>query len=151
VIITDGIIEDEEPSMKYCMQLGKEIAAGKRKPLKLVLIGVGEEVDAGQLERFDDMFEGTDLEGKVDLWSHGIAASMKDEADIIAVLFGELMTEETIVAPSGSVLDGNGSEIASFSDGLPGKFDFKLPKGCKAFTVHTPRGDVTQDISEALP
>jgi hypothetical protein len=150
VIITDGIIEDEEECMKYCMKVGKELAAGKRKDLKLVLIGVGEEVDEGQLERFDDMFEGTELEDDVDIWSHGIAASMRDESDIIGVLFGELMTEELIVAPSGSILDDNDNEVKSFPDGLPGKFRFVLPKGCTSFTVHTPKVDVTQDISVAL-
>jgi len=75
---------------------------------------VGEEVDEGQLERFDDMFEGTDLEEDVDIWTHGIAASMQDESDILGVLFGELISEETMVADSGSVLDANGNEIKSF-------------------------------------
>ena len=146
----DGIIKDEEDCMKYCMKVEKELAAGKRKDLKLVLIGVGEEVDEGQLERFDDMFEGTDLEDDVDIWSHGIAAHMRDESDIIGVLFGELMTEELIVAPSGSIIDANDNEVMSFPDGLPGKFRFVLPKGCASFTVHTPSADVTQDISEVL-
>lgn len=156
VIITDGVIEDEEACVKYCLQLGKklktDIAAGTRKKdsFKLVLIGVGEEVDEGQLERFDDMFEGTDLEGDIDLFSHGVAASMQEETDILAVLFGELMDEEMVVAASGSVLDDDGNEIASWSDGLPGKFRFTLPKGRSSFTVHTPKGDVTQDISEAV-
>jgi hypothetical protein len=149
VIITDGIIEDEEDCMKYCMQVGKDLAAGKRNDIKLVLIGVGAEVDEGQLERFDDMFEETPLGEDVDIWSHGIAESMKDESDIIGVLFGELMTEELIIAPSGSVLDDNGNEVMSFPDGLPGKFRFTLPKGCQSFTVHTPAADVTQDISGA--
>jgi hypothetical protein len=150
VIITDGIIEDEEDCMKYCMQVGKELAAGKRKELKLVLIGVGSDVDQDQLESFDDMFEDTDLEDDVDIWSHGIASHMKDEDDIIGVLFGELMSEDKEVASSGSILDASGNEIKSFSDGLPGKFRFILPKGETVFTVHTPNGEVTQDISEAL-
>jgi hypothetical protein len=148
VIITDGIIEDEEDCMKYCMKIGREIASDKRKgSIKLVLIGVGKEVDEEQLERFDDMFEGTDLEEKVDLWSHGMVKHMRDESDIIAVLFGELMTEELIVASSGSVLDDKDNEVISFPDGMPGKFRFILSKGCKSFTVHTPKGDITQDIS----
>jgi hypothetical protein len=150
VIITDGIIEDLADVKKYCMQVGKELAAGKRGELKLVLIGVGEEVDEGQLEELDDMFEGTDLEEKVDIWSHGIAADMKNEADIMGVLFGELMSEEITVADSGSVLDANGNEVQSYPDGLPGKISFVLPKGCTAFTIHTPKGDVTQDISQAM-
>lgn len=147
VIITDGIIEDEKDCMDYCMKVGKELAAGKRKEIKLVLVGVGEEVDEGQLERFDDMFEGSGID--VDLWSHGVASSMRDESDIIGVLFGELMTEELEIADSGSVSDGAGNEIQSFEP-MPGKFRFVLPKGATSFTVHTPRGDVTQDVSEAL-
>ena len=151
VIITDGIIEDEQAAMDYCMDLGKRLVAEKKtEKFKLVLIGVGEEVDEGQLERFDDMFEDTDLEEDVDIWSHGVAASMQDESDILGVLFGELISEETMVADSGSVLDANGNEIKSFPDGLPGKFRFDLPQGQTSFTVHTPRGEVNQDISEVF-
>ncbi len=151
VIVTDGIIEDEEACTKYCMALGKKLVAeNKTDKLKLVLIGVGQEVDHGQLERFDDMFEGSDLEDDVDIWSSGMAASMKDESDIVGVLFGELMSEDIEVAPSGSVLDSNGNEIKSFPDGLPGKFSFVLPAGNTSFMVHTPRGEVTQSISAVL-
>ena len=151
VIITDGIIEDEEACTKYCMALGQRLKdEGKTEKLKLVLIGVGQEVDEGQLERFDDMFEGGDLEDDVDIWSSGKAADMKAESDIVGVLFGELMSEDVDVAASGSVLDGSGNEIKSFADGLPGKFNFVLPAGNTSFTVHTPNGEVTQDISEVF-
>jgi len=151
VIVTDGIIEDEKEAMDYCLKLGKRlIDEGKTESFKLVLIGVGEEVDEGQLERFDDMFEDDDdFEGdEIDIWAHGVAAHMKDEADILDVLFGEMMSEDTIIADSGSVLDSSGNEIKSFSDGLPGKFRFVLPKGESSFTIHTPGGEVTQDVSE---
>jgi len=156
VIITDGIIEDEQASINYCQQVGealvKQYASGQRRAdsLKLVLIGVGDEVDVGQLERFDDMFEGTSLEGKIDLWSSGVAADMQDEDDILGVVFGELMSEEVLVADSGRVLDGKNTELCSFSDGLPGKFRFRLPKGSTSFKVTTPKGEVEQDISDAL-
>jgi hypothetical protein len=150
VIVTDGIIEDEADCMEYCMKLGELISNDQHPEVKLVLIGVGDEVDEGQLERFDDMFEDTALEGKVDLWSSGIAFSMEDEADILGVLFGELVSEEMVVATSGSVLDGTGAQIASYADGLPAKLRFVLPKGQTTFTVHTPDGEVAQDISEAL-
>lgn len=156
VIITDGIIEDEDECIDYCMQLGEgllqQIEQGQRRKdsLKLVLIGVGDEVDVGQLERFDDMYEGTALESDMDLWSSGVAADMQDEDDILGVVFGELMSEEMIVADSGRVLDNQGNEVASFSDGLPGKFRFKLPSGSTGFKVSTPKGEVEQDISETL-
>lgn len=149
VIITDGIIEDEDPVTKYCLQVGQEMVAGKRGIIKFVLIGVGEEVDEAQFQRLNDMFESTPLKGKVDLWAVGIAADMRDESDIIAVLFGELMNEETIVASSGKVVAG-GKEVVSFSDGLPGKFRFILPKGHSEFTIRTPNGEVTQNLAEVI-
>jgi len=148
VVITDGIIEDEQDCINYCLKVGKEMASGKMKPAKLVLIGIGEEVDEDQLERFDDMFEGTGID--YDLWSHGMVASMQDEADILNVLYGELMDEDTIVAPNGRVETASGQQIATWPDGLPGKFRFVLPKGENEFTIRVPNQSVTQDISEAL-
>lgn len=148
VIVTDGIIEDEQDCLNYCLSVGKAIADGKRKPIKLVLIGIGQDVDEDQLERFDDMFEGSGID--YDLWSHGMVASMQEEADILAVLYGELMDEEVTIAPSGSVEDGSGKVLASWSDGLPGKFRVILPKGQSILVIRTPNGSVEQDLSEAI-
>ncbi len=148
VIVTDGIIEDEQDCLNYCLSVGKAIADGKRKPIKLVLIGIGQDVDEAQLERFDDMFEGSGID--YDLWSHGMVASMQEEADILAVLYGELMDEEVTVASSGSVEDGSGKVLASWSDGLPGKFRVILPKGQNTLVIRTPNGSVEQDLSEAI-
>ncbi len=148
VIITDGIIEDEESCFSYCLKIGKEIAEEKRKFLKLVLIGIGEEVDEEQLQRFDDMFEGSGI--NCDLWSHGLVSSMQNEADILAVLYGELIQEDTTIASKGSVISKSGKTLMFWSDGLPGKFRFNLPKGESIFTIHTPKKDILQDISEVL-
>ena len=150
VFITDGIISDEDQCMDYCRQLGKQLDAGKVKPIKMILIGVGTEVDEDQLERFDDMFEGTDLEGKVDLWSTSPVSSIQDEEDILGVLYGELMTEETIIAPSGQVESGSGQELKTFSDGMPGKFRFLLPKGETVFRIRAGGQMVEQDCSEQI-
>jgi hypothetical protein len=165
VIITDGIIEDEQECGQYCMKVGQELLRNSKSPgknalskgggkgpdsLKFVLIGVGDEVDEGQLQRFDDMFEGTPLEGLVDLWSSGMAADMRNEDDILGVVFGELVSEETIVADTAKVLDEQGRVVANFTDGLPGKFRFQMKPGSQAFTIQTPKGQVEQDISEAL-
>jgi hypothetical protein len=151
VIITDGIIEDEDEAMAYCMDLGRRLVDENLTELfKLVLIGVGTEVDSDQLDRFDNMFEETELEDDVDIWGSGVATDMKDESDIMGVLFGEMMSEETIIAPSGTVSGGSGNVVQNFSDGMPGKFRFTLPKGETSFKIHAPNGDVTQDISEAL-
>jgi hypothetical protein len=150
VLITDGIIEDYDAVVKYCYKVGEDVVAGRRKPIKLVLIGVGDEIDEQQLQNLNDMFEPTPLKGKVDLWATGVAADMQDEADIIGVLFGELMTEDVMVASSGRVM-GGGQVVKSYSDGLPGKIRFTLPRGCKEFTIQVPNhDDVTQDIGEAV-
>lgn len=148
VIITDGIIEDEADCINYCLQIGKEMATGKRKPMKLILIGIGEEVDEEQLARFDDMFEGKNID--YDLWSSGTVASMKDEADIMGVLYGELMTEDTIISSTGRVEDSSGRQLIAWTDGMPGKFRFMLPKGEKQFIIRTPTKDVQQDVSEVI-
>ncbi len=150
VVITDGVLEDHAAAKQYALQLGQEIADGRRGKVKFVLIGVGSEVDAGQLEELDNLFEGTPLQGKVDLFSSGIASTMKKEHEIVGAIIGELASEEKIVAPSGAVLDGKGGVVKNYADGLPERLRFTLPKGETAFTVHTPNGDVAQDISEGL-
>lgn len=159
VFITDGIIGDEQDCMNYCLQLGKQLNDGKMKPIKMILIGAGTEVDEAQLERFDDMFEGTDLEGKVDLWATSPVNSLQDESDILGVLYGELMDEETVVAQGGSVESGSGNNLTchngegkpiSTTDVLPGKFRFFLPKGETLFRIHAAGQVVEQDCADAI-
>lgn len=150
VILTDGIIEDEKQCMDYCFRIGQELADGKRKILKFVLIGVGEDVDEEQLNRFDNMFEGTNLEDKVDLFAAGSTSSMQNDEDILATLYGELINEESTVASSGVIYDLSGNQIAKFTDGLPGKFIFNLPKGQIGFKIKIGTHEIVQDISEVL-
>lgn len=148
VVISDGIIEDEADSVAYCLKVGKEMATGKRKPVKIILFGIGEEIDEDQLERFDDMFEGSGID--YDLFSHGLVPSIQDESDIIAILFSELVDEDTPVAPSGKVEDSKGRVLATYKDGLPGKLRFIVPKGESKFVIRTPSNAIEQDISEVV-
>jgi len=150
VIVTDGVIEDEAECMEYCMGLGQWLKDNTHVTIKLVLIGLGKDVDAAQLERFDDMFENSELEGVIDIWSHGLVADIKDEDNIIGILFGELMSEDVIVAPSGKVVDPDGNLVAQYSDGLPGKFQFMLPEGCSSFTLQVGGNEIVQDLSSAV-
>lgn len=150
VILTDGKIEDEQECMEYCMGLGKFLVENPEVTIKLILIGVGEAVNREQLVRFDDMFEGTDLEDDVDIWSCCPIDDIEDEEGILGVLFGELMTEDMIVASSGKVLDPDGNMVKQFSDGLPGKFSFMLPEDCSSFTLQAGGEDHVQDLSDAL-
>ena len=161
VIITDGIIEDEEACVDYCRKLGEPLVArGQAKGLKLELMAVGPEVDEDQLMRFEDMFEGTPLANAVDIWSYeSLAVKLEDVEDVINERFGRLEWQieeaerdamaDTVVAASGSVLDGKGNEVERFEP-LTGLIRFVLPAGSTSFTIRTPNGEVSQDITEAL-
>ncbi len=150
VLIIDGIFEDLGDTVQYCLEIGSEIASGRRNPLEFIVIGVGDKVDEGQLLHLEDMFEGTPLEGEIDLWSYGLASSMKDDLGILGALYANLARADTIVAPSGAVLDDTGNVAAEYPDGLPQKLRFRLPRGSTGFVVRTPHGEVTQDISEGI-
>jgi hypothetical protein len=150
VLVTDGVIEDLEDVKKYCLEFAKQIASGKRSFIKLVLIGVGEEVDEGQMEELDDMFEGSGLKDPqghdIDLWDHKLASEMRK----IEEIFAEVVSEDVMVTASGRILDSAGKVIKDFADGVPALLRFTLPAGTTAFTLEFPGGSVTQDISEAL-
>src|SRR5436305_11056312 len=66
VFITDGELHDLDEVIRYSTQLAREIAAGRRNPVKLVLIGLGTSVNETQMTELDDLETGTD----VDLWDH---------------------------------------------------------------------------------
>jgi hypothetical protein len=150
VIVTDGIIDDLPDVKAYCLKLGKEIAAGKHAFLKLVLIGLGKQVNEAQMEELDDMFEGSGLKTpageEIDIWDHKLAADMKKLDEI----FSEVVDENTIVTSSGKVLDAAGNVAKEYSDGVPAVLKFTLPKGSTSFTLEWPGGNVKQDISEVL-
>jgi hypothetical protein len=120
VFITDGVIDDLEDVKKYTIQLARSIEAGDRQPLKLVMIGVGSQVDENQMVKLDDLDTGTNQ----DLWDHKIAKEMGQLAEI----FAEVVDETVIVADHGVVRDAKGRTIRDFRDtGLPALLEFTLP------------------------
>ncbi len=150
VFVTDGVIEDLADVKAYCLQFAKEIASGKRAFVKLVLIGVGEEVREDQMEELDDMFEGSGLKdphgNDIDLWDHKLAAEMRK----IEEIFAEVVSADAVVVSSGRVLDGSGGVAKEYADGVPALLRFTLPAGTTSFTLEFPGGSATQDISEVL-
>jgi hypothetical protein len=152
VFITDGIWDDHDDVKAYCRQLGQAIVDGKVPMIKMILIGVGSEVDEDKLRELDDLFEGTPLEGKVDLWATGLVSDLKEESDIIDLLYSELMSE-IVIAPTGHVESGSGRELATdpkATDGMMGVFSFMLPKGETIFRIHVGGQVIEQDCSEVL-
>ena len=150
VFITDGIIDDLADVKRFCMEYARQIAAGRRRFCKLVLIGVGEQVDEKQMAELDDMFEGTGLKDPagddIDLWDHKLASEMRHLKEV----FAEVVSEKIIVASSGVVRDDAGRVAASYSDGVPALLRFTLPRGSRSFTLDLPNGRVTQPL-EIVP
>lgn len=142
VFITDGILDDLTEVKAYSLDLSREIASGRRKFIKLVLVGIGNDVDEGQLAELDDL----DYDGlvapdgrEIDLWDHKMAAEMQKLEEI----FAEIVDADTIIAPSADVLDGAGRAVTpigdrSYKDGLPALLDFVVPAGTAEFSLVLP-------------
>jgi hypothetical protein len=118
IFITDGRIDDLDDVKRLSIELCRQIAAGRRNRLKFVLIGVGNQVDEGQMTELDDLESGTD----VDLWDHKIAGEMRQLAEI----FAEVVDERQIVAPVGKLVDSSGTVIRTMSDGVPARLEFEI-------------------------
>jgi hypothetical protein len=151
LIITDGIIEDLEDVKEYCFKYSLEIADQTKPFIKLLLIGVGNEIDEKQLEELDNMFEGSfvkDAAGReIDLWDYQVA----DDIQILEQIFKEFVSAETIVTHYGRILNQAGAVCEEYNFGVPALMRFRLPAGSTAFTLEFSGGNVTQDITEALP
>lgn len=150
IIVTDGIIEDLESIKEYCLQYSQEIASQQKPFIKFILIGVGDEVDEGQMHELDDMFEGSGIKDsfgqEIDLWDHQLASDMNR----LEQIFKELVSEDMIVIGSGRILNQLGKVCKEYSDGVPALLKFTLPAGSNSFTLEFPGGSVTQNISEGL-
>lgn len=143
VIITDGLIDDMEAVEKFTEQMAVEIHNGKRKLIKLVLIGFGEHVDVNQLERLDDFEASVD----VDIWSSKLASEM----EALHEVFDEVMSENLVIAKSGRIVDNSGKLLKAYNDGLPAKLEFKLESTSKGFKLEIPgQPSIEQDLTEAL-
>ena len=144
VVITDGLIEDLAEVQKYSLDLAGQLASGKRGFLKLVLIGVGAEVDEGQMEALDDLdYGGLKLPSgdAVDIWDHKLAAEMQK----IEEIFAEVVSANIVLCPTAEILDSNGTAVkpigrASYGDGLPALIEFTMPASSNAFTLVLPGG-----------
>ena len=147
IFITDGIIEDLEEIKKYCFSYAKEIYDRTKPFIKLLLIGVGDEVDDGQMDELDDMFEGTGIKDSfgqsIDLWDHQLASDMSK----LEQVFKELVFEDTIVIGSGRIVERDGKVCKEYADGVPALLRFTLPAGAQSFTLEFPGGSVTQTIT----
>lgn len=140
IFITDGELHDLEAVKKYSASLARDIQAGRRKPVKFVLIGLGNNVNEKQMEELDDLDTGTNI----DLWDHKIAEQMR----VLQEIFAEVIDKNARVAESGKILDAQDRVVKNYSDtGLPALLEFELPAGSAFFTLEVGDQKVRQDLT----
>ena len=138
IFVTDGAIDDFEEVKQFTAKLSRDIDSKACNPVKLVLIGVGTQINRQQLEDLDDLPDVLDL--PVDVWDHKIANEMRGLTDI----FAELVDENLILAPSGRILDHKNSSAKDYSDGVPALMEFQLPLDATHFSLEVSGGQSVQ-------
>jgi hypothetical protein len=141
VFVTDGELHDLEEVKKYSTQLAHAIAARRRNPLKFVLIGVGPNVNEGQMEELDDLDTGT----PIDLWDHKLAAEMR----VLQEIFAEVVDKNARIADNGRILDPQGQVVKDYSDtGMTGYLEFEMPAGAAYFTLDVNGSKIHQGLTD---
>jgi hypothetical protein len=138
IFITDGRIDDLNEVKRYTTELAQAIEAGSQNSVKCVLIGVGSKIDRKQLTELDDLETGT----SVDIWDYKIADEMRSLIDI----FAEVVEENQIVAPFGTISDSNGTLIKKYTDGLPAKLSFTMSDASDWFELEVSGRKIRQHL-----
>src|SRR5436309_11579709 len=141
VFVTDGELHDLDAVKQYSTWLAREVAAGRRKPLKFVLIGLGPDANEGQMEELDDLQTGT----PIDLWDHKLASEMR----VLQEIFAEVVDKNARVADNGRILDPQGRVLQNYGDtGLPAFLEFEVPTGSEFFTLEVNGRRINQALSD---
>jgi hypothetical protein len=139
VFITDGELHDLDEVKAYSTRLAKEVNAGRRKPLKFVLIGIGPDVNEAQMEELDDLDTGT----PIDLWDHKLASEMR----VLQEIFAEVVDKHARVADSGRILDPQGRVVKNYGDtGVPAYLEFEMPADAAYFTLEVNGNRIHQGL-----
>lgn len=136
LFVTDGRINDFEALCKRTFELSSEIAAGDRHPVKLVLIGLGDDICLEQFEGLDD------LETAVDIWDYKLAHELRDLSEI----FSEVVDENEILFPPSDIYDDQGRLVLKLSQGVPARVSFRVRKGCQFFELRCQGEVIRQPI-----
>jgi hypothetical protein len=143
VFITDGELHDLDEVIAYSKQLAKDVASGRRHPVKFVLIGIGNEVNEHQMEELDDLDTGTD----VDLWDHKLAAEMR----MLEEIFAEVVDRNARVADHGKILDPQGRVLKDYAGvGLPAYLEFEAPTSANYFTLEVNGQSIHQPLADGV-
>ncbi|NUN66084.1 OmpA family protein [Pseudanabaena biceps] len=137
IFLTDGRIDDLEQVKSYTKELALEIAVGKRNYVKLILIGIGNDVDRYQLQELDDFDNGLDI----DLWDYKIASEMTN----LSQIFAEVVNENHIIAENAAIYDDLGNCVKTFN-GLPAKADFLMRHDSRWFELEVSGQRIRQSV-----
>jgi hypothetical protein len=141
VFITDGELHDLEAVKDYSRRLAKDIEQKRRRPVKFVLIGVGDGVNEEQMEELDDLDTGTDI----DLWDHKIAKEMRQLQEI----FAEVVDKNARIADSARILDPQGNVVKDYSEkGMSAFLEFEVPASAAYFTLEVNGNRIHQGLSD---
>ncbi len=141
VFITDGELHDLQAVKDYSAWLARAVTTKERRPLKFVLIGIGDSVNEQQMEELDDLDTGTE----VDLWDHKLAAEMR----VLQEIFAEVVDQNARVSDHGRILDPSGRVVKDYSDtGLPAFLDFETPAGTEYFTLDVNGSKIHQGLTD---
>jgi hypothetical protein len=141
VFITDGELHDLDEVKAYSRQLARDVAAGRRRPVKFVLIGVGRDINEKQMEELDDLDTGTEI----DLWDHKLASELRS----LVQIFAEVVDTHSRVADKGRILDSRGRVVKDYSDtGVPAKLEFEIDAGSGYFTLEAEGNRINQGLMD---
>lgn len=141
VFITDGELHDLEAVKEYSTKLARDVSSKKRNALKFVLIGIGPNVNEGQMEELDDLDTGTEI----DLWDHKLAAEMRQLQEI----FAEVIDKHARIADSGKILDPQGKVVKDYSDtGMTALLEFEMPAGADHFVLDVNGQQIKQSLKD---
>ncbi len=138
IFLTDGRIDDLEEVKNYTKELALEIAVGKRNYLKLILIGIGNDVDRYQMQELDDFDTGLDI----DLWDYKIASEMTS----LSQIFAEVVNENQIIAENGAIYDDAENCVKTYANGLPAKVDFVMRDDSQWFELEVNNQRIRQAV-----
>jgi len=142
VFITDGELHDLDEVKAYSTRLARDVAAKRRRPVKMVLVGVGPNVNEEQMEQLDDLETGTE----VDLWDHKLAAEMR----VLQEIFAEVVDKNARIADKARILDHAGKVVKDFSDtGMTGFIEFRIDAGSPYFTLEVNGNRIHQGLSDS--
>jgi hypothetical protein len=95
----------------------------------LIIVGIGDESDETQLAELDEI----NNQIFINLWDH---MQVDDLQDVLAI-FSEVVRENRIIAPGGTVYDGAGNVLKQYPTGMPTRLSFAVPVKSSCFEIES--------------